>query len=288
MAKMLAAVLYGPSDVRMEKVEVPVPRPGEVLVKVEAALTCGTDAKVYLRGGHPRMIKVPAVFGHEFSGTVAAVGSGVSGFPEGTAVVPANSAPCQRCFYCHLGRHSLCEDLLFINGAYAEYVLVPERIVQQNLHPIPDGLSFKEAALLEPLACVLHGVERSRIRMGDDVVVNGVGPIGLMFVQLARLRGARVVATDIEPERLQAAERSGASETVNVREADDPVRLVRQAAGDGRGADVAIDASGLPEVWEATVKMARKGGEWSTSSGGVSPERKCASLRSSFTIRSWR
>ncbi len=260
MKKMLAAVLYGPRDVRLESVEVPEPGPGEVLIEVKSALTCGTDAKVYLRGGHPKMIKTPAVFGHEFAGVVARAGDGVEGYSEGTAVVAVNSAPCLRCFYCRLGRHSMCEDLLFMNGAFAQFALVPARIVQQNMYAIPEGLSFRDAALLEPLACVFHGVERSEMRMGDTVVVNGVGPIGLLFVHLARLRGVRIIATDREAARLESARRAGAAETVNVAEMEDVVGAVRGLTPGGRGADVGVEAVGMPEVWEASLRMARKGG----------------------------
>jgi L-iditol 2-dehydrogenase len=149
---MNAALFYGPGDVRFERIEVPKPGPGEVLLKVGAALTCGTDIKTYQRG-HPTMIKkIPCTFGHEFSGTIVELGERVNRFQPGMRVVPANTAPCQRCFYCKNGRQSLCEDLLYMNGGYAEYIAIPERIVRFNLLEIPDHLSFQEAALTEPLA----------------------------------------------------------------------------------------------------------------------------------------
>ena len=244
----------------MEDVPVPEVGPGEVLVQIKAALTCGTDAKVYLRGGHPRMIKPPAVFGHEFSGVVAKVGKGVSCFQQGMRVVAANSAPCNSCFYCKIGRESLCENLLFINGAYAEYVKIPEPIVKQNLLEIPDGVSFKEAALVEPLACALHGIEESGIKLGDTVVINGAGPIGLLFLQLAKLKGARVIVTDKEAQRLSIAKECGVDEVVDISQTQDTVKVVRELTEEGRGVDVAIEAVGIPEVWEATMAMARKGG----------------------------
>ncbi|MCD5390412.1 zinc-binding dehydrogenase [candidate division NPL-UPA2 bacterium] len=244
----------------MENIPVPEVGPVEVLVRIKAALTCGTDAKVYLRGGHPRMIKPPAVFGHEFSGVITKVGNGVDYFKEGMRVVAANSAPCNRCFYCKLGRQSLCENLLFINGAYAEYVKIPEPIVRQNLLEIPEGVSFKEAALVEPLACALHGVEESRMRLGDTVVINGAGPMGLLFTQLAKLKGTRVIVADKKEDRLSLARVCRADRVVNVSEVNDPVKAVRELAEDGRGVDVAVEAVGIPEVWEATIAMARKGG----------------------------
>jgi len=165
--KMKAAILYGPQDVRLEEIDIPEIGPGDVLLKIKAALTCGTDAKVFLRGGHPTMIKPPAVFGHEFSGEISEVGSAVKDFKPGMRVVAANSAPCLpgptrtgrgqggNCFFCQIGRQSLCDSLLYINGGYAEYVKVPETIVRQNLLEIPEGVSFAEAALVEPLACVV-------------------------------------------------------------------------------------------------------------------------------------
>ncbi|MCK4437084.1 zinc-binding dehydrogenase [bacterium] len=256
---MKAAILYGPKDVRMEDVPMPEVGPGEILVQIKAALTCGTDAKVYLRGGHPRMIKPPAVFGHEFSGVIAIVGKGVSHFQKGMRVAAANSAPCNRCFYCKLGRQSLCENLLFINGAYAEYVKIPEPIVKQNLLEIPDGVSFKEAALVEPLACALHGVEESGIKLSDTAVINGAGPIGLLFLQLAKLKGARVIVTDKEAQRLAIAKECGADEVVDVSQTEDAVKAVRGLTDGGRGVDVAIEAVGSPEVWETTIAMARNG-----------------------------
>ncbi len=256
---MKAAILYGPKDVRLEKIDTPQVGPGEVLVKIEAALTCGTDAKVFLRGGHPKMITPPAVFGHEFAGVVEKVSDGVEKFQVGTKVVAANSAPCNQCFYCRRGRQSLCEDLLFINGAYAQYVNIPSRIVKQNMHIIRKNLSFKEASLLEPLACALHGIEEANITAGDTVVINGAGPIGLFFIQVAKLKGAHVISCDMVEERLNTAEKCGADEIINVSEVDDEVEAVRKLTA-GFGVDVAIEAVGNPEVWEKTVSMARKGG----------------------------
>ncbi len=215
MKMMRAAVLYGPEDVRMEDIPVPQSGRGELLIRVKAALTCGTDAKVFRRGGHPTMIRPPSPFGHEFAGTVEEVGEGVEWFKPGMRVVAANSAPCGLCRYCRLGRESLCNDIIYINGAYAEYIKLPERIVMKNTHEIPEHVSFQHAALVEPLACVLHGIEESDVHVGDTVVVNGAGPIGLMFVRLAKLRGARVIATDVLEERLAAAQRLGADEVVN-------------------------------------------------------------------------
>lgn len=261
MAKMRAAVLYGPEDVRLEDIDVPEIGPGEVLMQVQAALTCGTDAKVYLRGGHPRMINPPAVFGHEMAGVIVGVGKGVVKlFQPGRRVMAANSAPCNRCFYCKINHQSMCQDLLFINGAYGQYVKIPKRIVEQNLLPIPEGISFVEAALTEPLACAVHGIEESNIRLGDTVAVNGAGPLGLMFIRLAKLKGARVIASDGQKERLEIAGRLGADLTVDINDVEDQVSAVRALTGDSRGVDVAIEAVGQPEIWEKTMAMVRPGG----------------------------
>lgn len=257
---MLAARIYGPRDVRLEEIPEPEPRHGEVVIKIKAALTCGTDAKVYEAGGHPRMITPPATFGHEFSGIISDVGVGVEVFEKGMRAVAANSAPCGRCFYCRIGRESMCGDLLFINGAYAQYILIPERVVKKNLLKLPDDVSFKEACLVEPLACVIHGVEESGIRIGDTVAINGAGPIGLMYVRMAKLKGGRVIATDCLKERLDIAKNMGADETVDITETKDSVAKVRSLTPGDRGADVVIEASGVPEVWEKSVEMARPGG----------------------------
>jgi L-iditol 2-dehydrogenase len=256
---MTAAVLYGPEDVRIERIPVPTIGPGDALVRVAAATTCGTDAKVFMRGGHPTMIRPPAPFGHEFAGVIEAVGPEVRGFEPGMRVASANSAPCQRCRYCKMGRWSLCRDILYINGAYAEFIAVPERIVRQNLLRLPDHVPFAHACLVEPLACVAHGAAESDIRVGDTVVVNGAGPIGLFFVRLAALAGARVIATDLNQARLRTARDLGAAETVDASRCDDLPAAVRALTEGGEGADVAIDATGVNSVWEATIAMGRPG-----------------------------
>jgi L-iditol 2-dehydrogenase len=256
---MTAAVLHGREDVRIESVEVPRPGPGEVLLRIRAALTCGTDVKVYRRGYHARMIVPPALFGHEVAGTVEEVGAGVAGFAHGQAVVAANSAPCGACEYCRRGRESLCDDLLFWNGAYAQFALVPARIVARNLLPVPPGCDLTHAAMVEPLACVLRAVEEAAIGPGQSVAVKGTGPIALMFVVLARRRGARVVSAGRRPDRLERAEALGA-ETVRAPEGEGLAELLRAAGRDGRGHDVVVEAAGTGPTSEAAVRAARKGG----------------------------
>ncbi|MBV9305729.1 MAG: alcohol dehydrogenase catalytic domain-containing protein, partial [Acidobacteriaceae bacterium] len=163
---MQAAVLYGKEDVRLESVPVPEVGRGELLVRVKAALTCGTDVKVFLRGYHAKMIQPPALFGHEMAGDIVACGEGVTQFQIGQRVVAANSAPCDHCFYCRRKQPNLCEDLLFNNGAYAEFMRIPERIVQKNTYLIPDDLDYRDAALAEPLACALRGLDESGLQAG--------------------------------------------------------------------------------------------------------------------------
>ncbi len=256
---MLAAVLYGKEQVRLERIPVPRPGPGDILVRVRTALTCGTDIKVFMRGYHARMIVPPALFGHELAGDVVAVGDRVKGFEIGQRIVAANSAPCLQCFYCRRGRVNLCEDLLFNNGAYAEFIKIPARIVRLNTYLIPPHLDYRDAALAEPLACVVKGVEDSQMRPGDTVVVIGVGPIGTMFIRLAKLRGARVIAVGRRRSRLEKAMSLGADRIVATEETANPVAVVRELTG-GHGADIAIEAVGKPETWNWAVEMLRRGG----------------------------
>ena len=258
--QMTAAVLYGKENVQIETVDVPQIGRGDVLVRVRAALTCGTDVKVFRRGYHARMIVPPALFGHELGGDIVAMGKDVRGFKMGQRVVAANSAPCGECFYCRRNQENLCEDLLFNNGAYAEYIRIPERIVRRNMYEVPDHVSYQDAALVEPLACVLRGLEESGVRPGDTVAVIGLGPIGMMFVRLAKaVCNARVIAIGRRPQQLLRASRMGADETVLNCDGADVVGPVHEMTG-GRGADVVIEAVGLPEVWQLAIKLLRRGG----------------------------
>ena len=225
--KMTAAVLYGKEDVKIEKVPIPRVGDGEVLVKVQVALTCGTDLKVYQRGYHARMIVPPALFGHELAGVIEEVGAGVNGFKKGMRVVALNSAPCQMCFYCSKHQENLCEDLLFNNGAYAEYIRVPRRIVEANMLVIPPNVSFEDAAMTEPLACVLRGLHETGVEIGDTVAILGGGPIGLMFVQVARAIGCNVIAVVKRDGQVEAAKQMGAHEIIQTTKVKDVVEAVR-------------------------------------------------------------
>jgi L-iditol 2-dehydrogenase len=257
---MAAAVLYGKEELRIESVEVPAISAGDLLVRVRAALTCGTDVKVFRRGYHARMIRPPALFGHELAGDIVQLGEGVRNFKVGQRVVAANSAPCGNCFYCERNQENLCEDLLFNNGAYAEYIRIPSRIVEKNTHIIPEHVSYQDAALIEPLACVMRGLEETGVKPGDTVAVIGLGPIGMMFVRMAKaVYKARVIAIGRRQSQLDRAASMGADELVLNNDGADVITPVRNLTG-GRGADVVIEAVGLPEVWQLAVQLLRRGG----------------------------
>lgn len=256
---MRAVVFHGPGDLRDEEVPVPVPARGEIVLKVEAALTCGTDVKT-LRRGHPVMIpRLPTVFGHEFAGTVAATGAGVTGVREGDRAVAANSAPCGECPLCLGGRPNLCEDLLFVNGAYGEYIALPPRLVARNLVRLGADVRAARAAFAEPLACALLGVERARVESGQTVVVFGHGPLGCLLGMVARARKARVLIVGKAGWRFDRVRKLGIAECVDATAGDGAVAAVRALTG-GRGVDVAIDATGRPEVWEQALAAVGRGG----------------------------
>jgi L-iditol 2-dehydrogenase len=229
-----ALLYHGPGDLRVEEVPRPEPGPGDVLVQVEVALTDGTDAKAFRRG-HPLLLaELPSPFGHEFCGIDVATGR---------RVVAANSAPCGACPPCRRSEETLCENLQpFLNGAYAEYVLVPARIAGRNLLPVPPALAAEVAAMVEPLACCLHGIERAEAEAGQTVAVLGPGPIGLMLCAAAKDAGAHVTVVGGRTARRELAQEFGAR------------------PGDGRGADVVIEAVGTAEAWHDALELVRPGG----------------------------
>jgi L-iditol 2-dehydrogenase len=174
-------------------------------------------------------------------------------------VISANSAPCGDCYYCKRDLENLCDDLLFNNGAYAEYIRIPSRIVQKNLLRLPEHVAYQEAALAEPLACVLRGWEETHARAGDSVAIMGLGPIGMMFVCIAKAYGARVIAIGRRWQQLERARAMGADELVCTEETNDLPERIRELT-EGRGVDVAFEAVGKPETWELAVKLLRRGG----------------------------
>jgi len=285
---MKAAVLYGKEDVRVEEVKVPRLQPGEVRIAIEATLTCGTDLKVFKRGYHAKMIVPPAVFGHEMAGVISEVhsakskvqngrrsapsnaqrlgnhpssrmadGEGQGPWRVGDRVVVANSAPCGRCYFCRQPQENLCDDLLFLNGAYAESIVVPARLVEKNLLRLKPSTSFRDAALAEPLACVIQGVEEARLKSQQRVLIIGAGPIGLMFVAVAKSLGCEVLVAGRGERRLKLARKLGASQIFDV---GGHALLASIRSQIGAAPDVVIEAVGKPETWEAALGLVRKGG----------------------------
>jgi len=259
-ATMKAAVLRGKEDLQIEQVPVPQAGPGELVVRVDAALTCGTDLKVFRRGYHAKMLTKDRLFGHEVAGTVVDVGEGVTEFQVGERVLPLNSAPCDACFFCRQGQQNLCDDLLFNNGAYAEYIRVPERIVRKNTLRIPEGMRVEHAALTEPLACVVRGMEESGAKAGQTAIVLGAGPIGLLFIHAAAIEGLHVIAVVKRTDQVATAKLFGAEQVVRVADVEDPVAAARALTPEGRGADLVFEAVATPEAWQWAAQMVRKGG----------------------------
>jgi L-iditol 2-dehydrogenase len=246
---LLTSLLIKPGSIELREVNIPCPQRGQALVKVKAALTCGTDIKAYLRG-HP-MIPMPGMFGHEFSGVVEAVGAGVKNFSPGDELMAVHSAPCLKCGYCKKKLYNLCEKIMDTKalGAFSEYILLPSHIVKINAYIKPGNLSFEEAAFLEPLSCVVHGVEQLGIKGGDSALVIGAGPIGLLHLLLLNVKGASVSVADINEGRLRVAKRLGADFILS----PDSIKT-------GCAFDYVFECTGLPAVWELAVNYLKRGG----------------------------
>lgn len=264
---MKAAILYGVRNLRVQDVPKPRILDDEVLVEVKAAGICGTDIHIY-RGEWKTVM--PIILGHEFSGIIADLGPDVEGFSIGDHVVVEPNITCGTCHFCRMSeRNYFCENLettgVTINGAFAEYVKTKGR----NTYKIPDNLSFEEAALIEPLACSLRGIDNAGIRAGDFVAIIGAGPIGLILLQLVKIAGASmVIQTDMEEYRLKLARELGADYAINIRK-EDPVKVVMGLTG-GYGVDVAIEAVGSPKAITQAIKVTRRGGRLNIF--GVSPQ----------------
>ena len=266
---MKAAMLYGVKDLRIQDVPVPKLEANEVLVRVKAATTCGTDLKIFQRGYIEKIIKLPSVFGHEWAGDVVEIGESLEWPKKGMRVRAGNSAPCLHCTMCQKGKYNLCEDMIWLWGAYAEYIKVPARMVLVNMQEIPSHVSYEEAAITEPLACVLHGIEEARVRLGDIVVIIGAGPIGLLHLLAVKKIGVeKAIVIDLVEDRLNFAKKLGADETINGKKTD--VSETVRRLTNGYGADVVIEAIGLPATWEQALKLVRKGGTV-LEFGGCSP-----------------
>ncbi len=261
---MRAVILEEPGRLVHAEVEDPKPGPGDLVVRVRAATTCGTDLKAFLRG-HPA-IPMPGVFGHEYAGVVEQAGEGAP-FEPGQEVMGVHSAPCRNCRWCRDGQENLCESLLStkVLGSFAELLLIPARIARLNVFPKPPSLSFSLASLLEPLSCVAQGLEElarcgfpGRNPADRSVAVVGPGAIGLMFVAVLRLLGiGKVVLAGRNAARLAVGQALGA----------ETVRLEELAPLDGVGFDLVVECVGLPEVWERSLQWVRRGG-WLMLFGG--------------------
>lgn len=257
---MLAQILVRPGLIELCEVPWPAPDPGGVVVRVGAALTCGTDLKAFLRG-HPKF-PMPTPFGHEFAGDIAAVGAGVKGFREGDQIMAAPTAPCGDCYHCDRGQENLCADVMdrIVLGAYAEYIKLPASIVRTNLYHNSGSLSHTEAALLEPLACVLHGLSHVRLRPDDHVLLVGAGAISLLHLLVLRARGVSHV-TMIARGRTRAAKARELGATAVLTTDGESSRDAVLELTDGRGADLVIECTGQVPVWEAAPGLARRGGQ---------------------------
>jgi L-iditol 2-dehydrogenase len=254
---VLAALLYGREDLRLETIDQPLPAKGEVVIQVTAATTCGTDLKVWRRGGHAKMLKPPTRFGHEAAGKIIALGEGVTDWQIGDQVVANNSAPCLSCFFCDRQEYSLCPNLTWNNGTFAQYLRIPAPIVAHNLLSIPADLDAELAAMTEPLACVLHGIDRSGFTPDSRVVVIGDGAIGLMFVAVMASQCRSVWLFGGNDSRLAIGQTLGADLTWNYHQVDIP-KTVKDLT-QGWGADIIIEATGVPSVWETAIACGRPG-----------------------------
>jgi L-iditol 2-dehydrogenase len=254
---VLAALLYGKEDLRLETRDLPAPAAGEVVIEVAAATTCGTDLKVWRRGGHAKMLKPPTIFGHEGAGKIITLGAGVTDWQIGDRVVANNSAPCMDCFFCQRQEYSLCPNITWNNGTFAQYLKIPAPIVRYNLLKVPEDLDLAIAAMTEPLACVLHGVIRSNYTPDSRVVIIGDGAIGLMFVAVMASQCRSVWLFGGNDDRLAVGEKLGAARTWNYHQCDLPT-TVRDLT-EGWGADIVIEATGVPSVWETAIACGRPG-----------------------------
>ena len=260
---MRAAVYRGINDVRVETVPVPQIGPGELLVRVHTCGICGTDLKKIASGSH----SAPRIFGHETSGIVAAAGQGVSRFKVGDRVVVFHHIPCGHCYYCRHKTFAQCETYKKVGctagfepsgGGFAEYVRVKDWIVDQGTVPIPDGISFEQACFVEPVNTCMKGIETLQLVPGESVLVIGQGPIGIILATLAKRSGARVITSDLYPERLTISNTFGLQNRIDASRAD-TVKTVREQT-EGRGADAAILAVGGSGLIRSAMDAVRPGG----------------------------
>lgn len=260
---MRAAILREPGRILVEDIPEPAPDEGEVVIRVKYALTDGTDLKAYLRGHH---LIGYGPFGHEYSGIVAKVGKGVRKFKEGDAVMGVNTAPCMKCHFCRREMYSLCENLTknMVLGTYAEYVRIPARVVEVNLFHKPEDISFRVAPMLEPLACVVRGVENlGEIRPGRRIMIVGTGSVAIMFAVLLKDRGDVFVAG----RRIEALNRIRELVEVKTLLMGEGFTQKAMDLSGGYGFDIIIDATGSPRAMERALGILSKGGKFLVFSG---------------------
>jgi len=253
---MKQAFLLQPGKIEISDVPFPEPSEGEVVVKINTALTCGTDLKAYVRGHN--LIPMPGPFGHEYSGTVYKTGKGVARIKEGDDVMGVHSAPCLKCMYCRKRVYNLCETIMDQKalGAFAEYMVLPERVVKQNFFHKPPQLSYETAALLEPLSCIVHPYNKLNMDEIETALVIGAGPIGLMHLAYLKMKGIKVIVSDFLDQRLELAADMGASSAVVPK----AIKNTIDAMTENAGVDLVIECTGQQGVWEKSVNYVRRGG----------------------------
>ena len=255
---MLANILVKPGKLEFREINTPEPSHGEILVKLKAGLTCGTDVKAFKRG-HP-LIPMPGVLGHEFSGVIEKVGRGVERFSKGMEIMAVHSAPCAACFFCKKGLHNLCESIMQtkVLGAFAEYMVLPKHIVRNNVFIKPKHLSFSEAAFLEPLSCVVHSIHSVSMSRGDTAVIIGAGPVGLLHLMVLKSLGLKVIVIEKQRIRLKKALEERADRVLS----PDKQKVLKSIKNftKNRGADVVFECTGIPQVWESSIGLVRRGG----------------------------
>jgi L-iditol 2-dehydrogenase len=253
------AVLFAPGDLRLCEFTPPRPGPGELLLQVKCALSCGTDLKTYRRG-HP-IWRLPAPFGHEFAGVVVEAGEGVAQFKPGDAVMAAPTAPCGSCFHCRRGQENLCPQAMdqMVMGAYADFLLLPAHIVAHNTFAKPSALSFEEAALLEPLSCVVHAHALALPEPHETVLIIGAGAFGLLHMLALRAAGGREIAVAGRGrERLEWARELGADHVIDAGAQDAAAEVAR--LNEGYGPDLVIECTGQVGGWSDALARVRRGG----------------------------
>ena len=267
---MKAAVYLAPENMVVKEVEEPKCGPGEVKLKVGACAICGTDVRIYFFG--QKNVKPPAIVGHEIAGTIVEIGKGVEGLKVGQKACVITPVGCGRCRYCRAGKHNLCVDFRAIGydfpGGFAQYITLNSiAVTQGNVLPIPDGVPFDEAALVEPLSCAINGQTYLNIGIGDSVVIIGAGPIGCMHLELAKSQGAtKTIMVDVAPAKLDLVRSRFEADLFIDSSREDPVKRVMDETGGG-GADVVIVACSAHVAQQQAVAMAAKLGRVSFFAG---------------------